>query len=54
VGTVCIGIASDTGARARRFRFPGNRGWVRALAVQTALDMLRRTLQQAPDPTGWR
>ncbi len=54
VGTVCIGLASDNGARARRFRFPGNRGWVRALAVQTALDMLRRTLNQAPDPTGWR
>jgi nicotinamide-nucleotide amidase len=54
VGTVYIGLASDSGARARKFRFPGDRARVRAFAVQTALDMLRRTLQNAPDPTGWR
>jgi nicotinamide-nucleotide amidase len=54
VGTVFIGLASDSGVRARRFRFPGDRERVRTFAVQTALDMLRRTLERAPDPTGWR
>ncbi|MCS6953988.1 MAG: competence/damage-inducible protein A [Bryobacterales bacterium] len=44
VGTVCIGLADSTGADARRFRFPGDRARVRTVAVQTALDWLRRRL----------
>ncbi len=32
------------GTNARRFRFPGDRGRVRAFAVQAALDLLRRRL----------
>lgn len=44
VGTVCIGLAHPGGAEARRFRFLGDRARVRAVAVQTALDLLRRGL----------
>ncbi|HXG35000.1 MAG TPA: competence/damage-inducible protein A [Bryobacteraceae bacterium] len=44
VGTVCIGLAHPEGAEARRYRFLGDRGRVRAIAVQTALDLLRRRL----------
>ncbi len=44
VGTVVIGIAGPGGADTRRLRFLGNRARVRALAVQSALDMLRRAL----------
>lgn len=43
-GTVFIGLADATGSRAKRFRFLGDRPRVRALATQTALDMLRRRL----------
>ena len=46
VGTVCIGLAHPRGCDTRRFRFLGDRGRVRALAVQTALDILRRKLLQ--------
>ena len=44
VGTVIIGLAGPDGARAQRFRFVGNRARVRTLAVQYALDLLRRAL----------
>jgi nicotinamide-nucleotide amidase len=44
VGTVCIGLAHPEGAEARRHRFLGDRARVRAIAVQTALDLLRRRL----------
>ncbi len=44
VGTVFIGVAAASGASARQFRFPGDRANVRAIAAQTALDMLRRRL----------
>jgi nicotinamide-nucleotide amidase len=44
VGTVCIGLAHPEGAEVRRHRFLGDRGRVRAIAVQTALDLLRRRL----------
>ena len=44
VGTVFIGLAGPNGTDARRFRFPGDRGRVRAFAVQAALDLLRRRL----------
>jgi nicotinamide-nucleotide amidase len=44
VGTVYIGIASETDCEVKRFQFLGDRERVRALAAQTALDMLRRRL----------
>ncbi len=44
VGTVCIGWAHPEGAEARRHRFLGDRARVRAIAVQTALDLLRRRI----------
>jgi nicotinamide-nucleotide amidase len=44
LGTVCIGLAHPEGAEARRHRFLGDRARVRAIAVQTALDLLRRRL----------
>jgi nicotinamide-nucleotide amidase len=44
VGTVFIALAAAAGSQARQFRLPGDRGIVRAIAVQTALDMLRRRL----------
>jgi nicotinamide-nucleotide amidase len=44
VGTVVIGLAEPEGCRSRRFRFLGDRTRVRALAAQTALDLLRKAL----------
>jgi len=44
VGTVWIGVASDQGVETRRYRFPGDRGRIRTLAAQSALDLLRRHL----------
>ena len=44
VGTVWIGVASSYRVETRRFRFPGDRGRIRTLAAQSALDMLRRHL----------
>ena len=47
VGSVWIGLAERKTCQVRRFRFLGDRERVRALAVQTALDMLRRRLASA-------
>ena len=47
-GTVCIGIADASGAVARPARLVGNRDWVRAGAVEIALDCLRRHLLGLP------
>ncbi|MBY0505326.1 MAG: competence/damage-inducible protein A [Bryobacteraceae bacterium] len=44
VGTVWIAVASNQSVTARRYRFPGDRGRVRTLAAQSALDLLRRHL----------
>jgi nicotinamide-nucleotide amidase len=43
-GTVCIGLGHPEICESRRYRFPGDRARVRAMAVQTALDLLRRKL----------
>jgi nicotinamide-nucleotide amidase len=53
VGTVYIALATPEGVAARRFRFPGDRGRVRGFAVQTALDVLRRTIVRAESPMSW-
>ncbi|MCA0304910.1 MAG: CinA family nicotinamide mononucleotide deamidase-related protein [Proteobacteria bacterium] len=47
-GTVCIGIADADGAVTRPARLVGNRDWVRAGAVEMALDCLRRHLLGLP------
>ncbi|HEX7126529.1 MAG TPA: nicotinamide-nucleotide amidohydrolase family protein [Thermodesulfobacteriota bacterium] len=44
VGTVFVGLAGPDGVEARGYRFGGQRGEIRALAVEVALDWLRRTL----------
>ena len=44
VGTVWIGVASSYRVETRRYRFPGDRGRIRTLAAQSALDLLRRHL----------
>ena len=48
VGTVYIGLAYPAGCDVRRAQFLGDRARVRMLASQTALDMLRRKLNQLP------
>lgn len=53
VGTVFIGIASPERVTSRRFRFPGDRDRVRGFAVQTALDLLRRSILRSETPVGW-
>jgi nicotinamide-nucleotide amidase len=44
VGTVFVGLASPDGVTARRLPFLGDRARIRALATQTALDLLRRAI----------
>lgn len=44
VGTVYLGIAGPSGTRVIKVRHGGDRQRVRALAAQSALDLLRRTL----------
>ncbi len=44
VGTIYVGVADRDGSLARRFQFAGDRRRIRMLAVQTALDMVRRRL----------
>jgi nicotinamide-nucleotide amidase len=44
VGTVFIGLAGPDGVEGRGHRFGGRRGEIRALAVEVALDWLRRSL----------
>jgi nicotinamide-nucleotide amidase len=44
VGTVWIGFAGPQGTEARKVQLPGDRALVRAFAVQTALDLVRRRL----------
>jgi nicotinamide-nucleotide amidase len=48
VGTVYIGLATETNARVRRFQFLGDRSRIRGFAVLYALDMLRRELIATP------
>ncbi len=43
-GTVFAGLASPEGTEARKFQFGGDRNRIRALAAQTALDLLRRRI----------
>src|SRR5271170_8070684 len=42
IGTVYIALADADGAKEKAFRFPGDRGRIRAQATVAALDMVRR------------
>ena len=53
VGMVCISIATAQSAFARTFKFPGNRELIKTFAAFTALDMVRRTLADAPPNADW-
>lgn len=44
VGTVYIGVAGPNKTQVIRARYGGDRGRIRALATQSALDLLRKTL----------
>jgi nicotinamide mononucleotide (NMN) deamidase PncC len=54
VGTVFIGVAAAQGCQVHRYRFPGNRDRIRALAAQNALDLLRRALISEPEAAAGR
>jgi nicotinamide-nucleotide amidase len=56
VGTVCFAIVGPQGRRIMRtVRLPGDRAMVRRMATRTALDLLRRVLQQpSTEATGGR
>jgi nicotinamide-nucleotide amidase len=48
VGTVCLGLAADSGTVTRRYQLWGTRDWVKLLASQLALDWIRRHLLGLP------
>ncbi len=45
VGLVYIGIADEVQSSSRKFLFPGDRQFIRTLAVNAALDMIRRRIR---------
>jgi nicotinamide-nucleotide amidase len=49
VGLVFIGLATPNGSEVRRVQFPGDRERIRAFSTNTALDLLRRKLMEAPE-----
>jgi nicotinamide-nucleotide amidase len=49
VGTVFISLAAPDGSWTKRFQFGGSREQIRVLTAWTALDWLRRYLQQRAD-----
>jgi nicotinamide-nucleotide amidase len=53
VGTIFIGISDEERSYARRFQFAGDRGRIRTLATQTALDLVRRHLLKY-EGTPWK
>lgn len=46
VGLVYVGIAGPNGVQAKEFRFRGDRDWIRTLACQNALNLLRLALEK--------
>ncbi len=56
VGTVCFALASADGVRSVTYRLWGTREWVKLLASQVALDMIRRHALGLPphDPALFR
>jgi nicotinamide-nucleotide amidase len=49
VGSVYIGVARHDECLVRRLHFVGDRNRIRTMAVQWALDLLRRSLMRSPD-----
>ena len=47
VGTLCVGIAIGSEVTTRTLRLPGQRDQMRQMSVISALDLLRRTLQES-------
>ncbi len=47
-GTICVGLADETGTSAREARMLGGRDWVRLGATDLAIDCLRRHLNGLP------
>jgi nicotinamide-nucleotide amidase len=45
VGLVYIGLADEVQSSSRKFIFPGDRQFIRTLAVNAALDMIRRRIK---------
>ena len=56
VGLVCFGLATPDGVRSATHHLWGTRDWVKLLASQVALDMVRRTTLGLPlwDPSRFR
>jgi nicotinamide-nucleotide amidase len=52
VGTVCMAVAADR-VHTRTFRFPGGRSTVKTFAAVTALDLVRRVLNDLSIETDW-
>jgi nicotinamide-nucleotide amidase len=50
VGTVCMALSAPDRGEVRTFLAPGDRGHIRRWAEQAALDLLRRYLQDLPEP----
>ncbi len=50
VGTVCVAVSAEGVQRVERHRFGGERERVRRFATFSALDLLRRTVQERPRP----
>jgi nicotinamide-nucleotide amidase len=46
VGLIYLGLAEETQSTARKFLFPGDRTFIRTLAVNAALDLLRRRMKE--------
>ena len=46
VGTVYIGLATDTGEEVWHYQFHGSRAEIKTLTAETALDLLRRELKK--------
>jgi nicotinamide-nucleotide amidase len=53
VGVFYIGFASKAGSFSKRLQFPGDRTRLRQFAVQTALDILRRTILGLGQASSW-
>ena len=47
VGLVYVGVAGPDGARAERLMLRGDRDWIRTLACQNALNLLRLRLLES-------
>ena len=54
VGTVFLALADGRGCHVKGYRFAGDREHVRTISAYTALDWLRRRLEESCFPPPWR